>query len=417
MAWICCQLGAREHYAVPRALHARGALTKLVTDFWSSRGSEFLRTLPLSLKRDLRARYHPDLADAEVEGLNFSMLKFEIISRMRRQSGWTQTIARNRWFQHKVVSILSNFELPPSNSQPILFAYSYAALELLKHAKKHGWQTVLGQIDPGPVEEKIVAEEVAREPELGATWQPAPQAYWDLWREECNLADRIVVNSKWARSALEKAGIWSNKIRIIPLAYERPTETKAFIRTYPTQFNQQRPLRVLFLGQINLRKGVAQLLKAIRLLKNEPIEFQFVGPVQISIPNDLKESVRLRWFGAVSRSDVDTFYRNADVLIFPTLSDGFGLTQLEAQAWSLPIIASRFCGEVVEDGQNGLRLEDLTAEAIARAVRQCIVNPELLVQFARNSGELNAFSLTEFGEGLLEVGSDYLPKADPMGRS
>jgi hypothetical protein len=163
MGWICCQLGAREHYAVPRALHARGALTKLVTDFWSSPGSVFLRVLPLSLKQDLQGRYHPGLANADVEGLNFSALKFELLSRLRRQTGWTQTMARNRWFQRKTASALSACKLPPSNSQPVLFAYSYAALELLKHAKERGWRTVLGQIDPGPVEERIVDEEVACE--------------------------------------------------------------------------------------------------------------------------------------------------------------------------------------------------------------------------------------------------------------
>src|SRR6266581_5983248 len=94
-SWICCQLGAREHYAIPRALHSRGALAKLVTDFWSSPGSRYLRALPSSLKQDLRGRYHPDLAYADVEGLNFSGLKFEIISRMRGRRGWAQIMARN----------------------------------------------------------------------------------------------------------------------------------------------------------------------------------------------------------------------------------------------------------------------------------------------------------------------------------
>jgi glycosyltransferase involved in cell wall biosynthesis len=351
------------------------------------------------------------LAYADVEGVNFSALTFEIISRLRRQSGWTQTIARNRWFQRKVVSVLSAYQPSTLNSQPVLFAYSYAALELLKHAKERGWRTVLGQVDPGPVEEKIVTEEVAREPELGAMWQPAPQAYWDRWHEECDLADRIVVNSEWSRNALEKAGVSPVKICVVPLAYEPPAETKTFARKYPDQFDETRPMRVLFLGQINLRKGVARLLKAIRLLENEPIEFQFVGPVQLSIPHDIQNNPRLRWFGAVSRSDVDTFYRSADVLIFPTLSDGFGLTQLEAQAWSLPIIASHSCGEVVEHGSNGLLLEELTAEAITGAVCQCLANPELLVHFARNSVEPRAFLLTKLGEALLEGASDCLSKA------
>ena len=400
-SWICCQLGAREHYAVPRALHSRGALAKLVTDFWCPPGSRYFRLLPSSLKHDLRGRYHSDLTNTDVEGLNFSALTFELISRVRGQSGWRQIMARNRWFQRRVVAYLSSSRLSVVGYQPIVFAYSYAALEILRHARKRGWRTVLGQIDPGPVEEKIVAEEVAREPELGATWRPAPQAYWDLWREECDLADRIVVNSKWSRTALIQGGVPSEKLSVIPLAYEQPAKTKAFERRYPDRFDEQRPLRVLFLGQINLRKGIARLLKAIRLLENQPIEFQLVGPVQISIPHDMQNNPRLRWFGPVSRSQVETFYRNADVLIFPTLSDGFGLTQLEAQAWSLPIIASRFCGDVVCDGKNGLVLSDSSAESIASVLRSCLHEPSRLRAFAKNAVTTERFGLNLVGKDLL----------------
>ena len=41
-------------------------------------------------------------------------------------------------------------------------------------------------------------------------------------------------------------------------------------------------MRVLFLGQVNLRKGVARLLQAARTLRDEPVEFWIVGPVQIA---------------------------------------------------------------------------------------------------------------------------------------
>jgi glycosyltransferase involved in cell wall biosynthesis len=347
----------------------------------------------------LRGRYHPDLADADVEGLNFSSLSFEVISQMRGRRGWAQIMARNKWFQRKVVSVLSAYQPSTLNSQPVVFAYSYAALDLLEHVKKRGWSTVLGQIDAGPVEEKIVAEEVACESELGAPWQPAPQAYWDLWSEECNLADRIVVNSEWSRSALIKAGIDGDKLSVIPLAFEGPSEGPP-AKQYPKKFSPERPMRILFLGQIHLRKGVARLLKAIRLLENEPIEFQFVGPVQISIPHDLQNNPHIRWLGAVSRSEVGAFYGNADVLIFPTLSDGFGLTQLEAQAWSLPIIASQYCGEVVTNGTNGLVLTGLSGETIADALRSCLCEPSQLRSFAANAGLGEKFKLKTVAKKL-----------------
>ena len=122
---------------------------------------------------------------------------------------------------------------------------------------------------------------------------------------------------------------------------------------------------MLFLGQINLRKGIGPLLDAIRLLRGEPIEVSLVGPIQISIPSDLRDDPQVRWVGPVPHEHTARFYRDADVFLFPTFSDGFGLTQLEAQAWKLPIVATKFCGNVVEDGRNGWLLPEVSPCAIA----------------------------------------------------
>ena len=65
-------------------------------------------------------------------------------------------------------------------SQLVLCSYSYTALEPFRYAKANGWKTLLVQIDPGPEEERIVAEEAARVPELAGGWQAAPPEYWDF---------------------------------------------------------------------------------------------------------------------------------------------------------------------------------------------------------------------------------------------
>ena len=80
----------------------------------------------------------------------------------------------------------------------------------------------------------------------------------------------------------------------------------------------------------------------------------------------------MKWFGAVTRNQAANYYRNADVFILPTLSDGFAITQLEAQAHRLPLIASSRCGDVVEHNVNGLLLNDPSVEAIESAIRFCL---------------------------------------------
>jgi glycosyltransferase involved in cell wall biosynthesis len=302
-------------------------------------------------------------------------------------------------------------QLSTVDYQPILLSYSYTALEPFRYAKAHGWKTLLVQIDPGPEEEAIVAREAACVRELAAGWQPAPSEYWALWREECKLADRIVVNSEWSREALVRRGVPREKVSVIPLAYETPevriqeSEVRG-ARSYPARFTQERPIRVLFLGLINLRKGAARLLEAARILRDEPVEFWMVGPVETAHASTIGNAGRVKWFGPVTRNQATEFYRDADVFILPTLSDGFGITQLEAQAHGLPVIASKFCGKVVDNGLDGIVLEEPTAACIAAAVRDCIGDTDRLQKLAAASRLRDEFTIQALAKRLQKLGAD-----------
>jgi glycosyltransferase involved in cell wall biosynthesis len=402
-SFIVCQLGAREHYAIPRALHQQEKLAHLITDAWVAPKSSF-NLLPKHLLTNLRERFHPKLASASISGFNNSLIGFEIQQKISSKSDWETIIARNKWFQNKSIKILAKLA-PRLSSSTILFAYSYAALDLFKFAKKQGWQTVLGQIDPGIYEEQLVKKECDLYSQYLSISRSPPTQYWQNWQQECDLADRIVVNSQWSSQALQKTGIATDKIKIIPLAYQQlettTNLTKNFTKPYPPKFSQDRPLRVLFLGQIILRKGVARIFEAIKLLTNEPIEFWFVGSLGLNIPQEIQTNAKIKWFGTVSRSTTVRYYQQADVFLFPTLSDGFGLTQLEAQAWQLPIITSTYCGSVVRDRVNGLILSDVTGREIVKTLLFCLQNPDLLSKFSQSSTQiLSQFSVSQLSDRL-----------------
>lgn len=323
----------------------------------------------------MKDRWHGGLAGERVTAWNGRMLAFELAQRLRRRRGWEVTIARNRVFQRLVAADLERFD--PGPGEVVLFSYSYAARELFRVARRRGWRTVLGQIDPGPEEERIVAAERERYAHLASSWQPAPASYWDEWREEVELADEVMVNSEWSRRCLRKEGVADDKLRVVPLVYEEPrcavedaagaSGGHAPCRT-PGAIAEAASLRVLFLGQINLRKGVGRLLDAMRLLRDEPIELVLAGPTQIP-PGAWADLPRVRWVGPVPRSEVGGHYAAADCFILPTLSDGYALTQLEALARGLPVIASKHCGEAVTHGRNGWILEDLEPATIAEMLR------------------------------------------------
>jgi glycosyltransferase involved in cell wall biosynthesis len=141
-----------------------------------------------------------------------------------------------------------------------------------------------------------------------------------------------------------------------------------------------RRLRALFLGSIILRKGVGQLFDAIRQLKNEPLDFTFAGPIGVRVPEDIRAMPHVRFLGPVDRATASRLYRESDVFLFPTLSDGFGLTQLEALGYALPIIASANCGRVVEHGVSGLVLAEVTPDCIAETIMLLVRDRNLLAQ-------------------------------------
>lgn len=268
----------------------------------------------------------------------------------------------------------------------MLFSYSYTARKPFRFAKQRGWRTVLSQIDAGQQMQQIEQQLLQQHGGRGHEITSPPSTYWQSWREELLLADRIVVNSEWTRQTTLAQGVEASKIHVIPLSYEPPAEVAAFQRTVPEVFDQTRPLRALFLGQVTLLKGIMGLLNAMEFLRDAPVELHVAGPVRVSVPDRFQRHPAIHWYGKISRSCLSAFYRQADVFLFPTFCDGFGITQLEAQAWQVPVMSSKFCGDVVVDGVNGIRLRDLTAENIARTLRELAANPRRLEQLSRDSG-------------------------------
>ena len=364
--WWVFQIGAREHYAVPRALELAGRLGGVVTDFWVPPGGWWSRWG----SQRMRDRFHGELGGARVESFNWRMGVFEGMLRMRRVRGMAAPMARNERFQELALERLRRL---PAGADVTVFSYSYAAREIFRYARTRGWRTVLGQIDPGPEEERIVGEEHEREgARFGARWTPAPGRYWELWREEVTLADRVLVNSEWSRECLKREGIAGEKMVVVPLVFSGGGTGATLVDGDGEPLSaeggeERRPFRVLFLGQINLRKGVARLLEAMRLLRGEAIELVLAGPAGID-PLSWADLPSVRWVGPIPRSEVAGYYRGADLFILPTLSDGYALTQLEAMAHGLPVLASRCCGAAVRPGENGFVIEDLSAAGIAEAI-------------------------------------------------
>ncbi|WP_144059887.1 glycosyltransferase family 4 protein [Rhodopirellula sallentina] len=339
------------------------------------------------------------MANASVQSPGLFFFAEEVAARAKGLAGWDRIIHRNDWYERFAVSRL----VPLDESPRTLFSFSYAARLAVRSARSKGWTTVVDQIDPGPEEERIVAREHERYSQVKSSWRPAPKSYWDAWHEEMELCDRVIVNSPWSAECLRGESIDPGKIDIVPLVYVPPGENGLLgdckdaveQRTVASVKTADR-LRILFLGQVNLRKGIGRLVDAMRLLVDDSrFELTLAGPSEID-PDLWSSLPNVHFVGPLRRSDVAAAYRAADVFILPTLSDGYALTQLEALSYGLPVIASRHCGAAVTHGENGLVLPDLEPSTIAATI----------VQFFESDWDLNsivapAFSLKDLSRRLV----------------
>ncbi len=378
---ICAQIGARDHYAYARAFQRAGLLESLMTDIWQPPGG----LLPGRLGARLKDRWHPELAGAAVTSWNARMLTFELEQRLRGRDGWDKMLARNGLFQQLALSQLKTRPQahPTASPSPTLFSYSYAARGLFRAAKARGWMTILGQIDPGPVETRRVAEVERAWPQYQTRRTAPPAGYYDAWHEELALADRVMVNSEWSREALIAEGVPEAKLVVVPIPYEE--EFTQPVRDYPACFTQERPLRLLFLGQINGRKGVCELLEAMLELKDEPVELAMVGRSQMEVPDRVRSLAAVHWHGQIAHHGAGRFFDHADLFVLPTHSDGFGLTQVEALAHGLPVLTTPFCAQVVDNGVNGRVLSDASVRSIVTAIREVLANPRQLADWSANA--------------------------------
>ena len=385
MSWTVIQLGSREHYAIPIALHGTRVLDRCLTDTWLS---ETASSLARPFSPSLSARRSGQLSDDKVVSNTLGRLMIDVRMRLRGTGLWDSILERNKWFDEWAAK--QSTEVGSST----VFSYSYTARLAFCEARSRGARCILGQIDPGPREEEVVLEATKNYRHLAPPADRAPQQYWDLWREEIAMADKIVVNSPWSAKLLVEAGVDAAKLVEIPLVYApeaRSDENRSEAeiaegnRVTGDESKEERRkggkadrLQALFLGSVILRKGVGQLFDAIKMLKSEPVDFTFAGPIGVKIPDEVSQLPNVRFLGPVDKATAGELYRDSDVFLFPTLSDGFGLTQLEAFGHGLPIISSTHCGQVVQDRVSGLILSEVSPEVIADSSMQLVRDRDLL---------------------------------------
>jgi len=152
-------------------------------------------------------------------------------------------------------------------------------------------------------------------------------------------------------------------------------------------------VQILFLSNLIETKGVFVLLDACALLHQKQVSFNCVfvgGNGDVNEEQFAEQAQKLNlashvsYLGKKYGNEKDAVFENADIFVFPTFyhNETFGLVNLEAMQYSIPVISTFEGGipDVIEDGVTGFLVQQKDAQALADKLEILINNPELSKQ-------------------------------------
>ena len=250
------------------------------------------------------------------------------------------------------------------------YLFTQVALESLRWCRRESIPTVLDNPNGHIRNYQQVCERESRR------WfgtklhgHPSP-AMVERVEEEYELADRIRVYSEWGKQSMLRFGVPEDKLHVLH-------QTVNLERFCPAAVPppDQGPLRVCYVGSLDLRKGFVYLLQAIRAVGVKRIQLRMVGSTGDRQRAKLlaRESAGLQI--EVAPGDSLPVYQDSELLVIPTLEDGLPFVLVEGLACGLPVIVSREAGasECVRQGQTGWLVPAGDVEALAAALEQALL--------------------------------------------
>jgi len=218
-------------------------------------------------------------------------------------------------------------------------------------------------------------------------------------------AAAVIVPSETTRRDVERFMPWATaRIRVIPLGVDKRfsvLQDEAATRRLQTTYGLTGPY-ILFVGGLEPKKNLARLIGAFHLLKQRrdlPHRLVLAGAPSWD-RSDVERAIRETGLGEavllpgfVPPDLLPALYRGAELFVFPSLYEGFGLPPLEAMACGTPVIVSDrgALPEIAGPGAlavNPLMTSDI-AEAMESVLTQCDVRTELIARGLRRAAEFS----------------------------
>jgi glycosyltransferase involved in cell wall biosynthesis len=355
------------------AFYERDALKRYVTGLINDESSrvqnlfcKFARLTGYDLRRQLRRRSLTNIPVEITQQYPLGETMRTVVSKFDRDKRLTDRVFH--WATRRFDQMAATRGLTGMNA---VYAYEYTCRQTLPAAKARGISTIYEV--PSPQHDfvyDILHPEFEKFPELITpyyTYCRERQAERTQHRkEEFEAADIIISNSRFTRDSFESKGWDAEKIHVVPLGAPPPID-EADVATP----NPEKPLQALWAGTFSIRKGAHYLLdawkewnpgKRARLVIHGAIDL----PAQLMA--DLPDSIEVH--GSIPRDELYAVYQESDLLMFPTLCDGFGMVTTEGFSKGLPVLTTRNAGssDLVRHQENGLLIEPADAAALAESL-------------------------------------------------
>lgn len=244
---------------------------------------------------------------------------------------------------------------------------------------------------------------------------------WQFAIQGMRKANHIItVSSHTKKDTINCLQIPPNKIAVIPNAVDptfHPTSPETIYVFRQQQHISSDTVCMLNVGSNNARKNISTLLEVVAALRNEgfPIHFWKVGA---DFNNKQKYFIKenalntcITYLGQPDEETLITIYNAADVLVAPSLYEGFGLTVIEAMACGTAVVASNITSLPEVAGDAAILTDPLDVKAIVEAIRKLHHEPayrqELVHKGLKQAGQ---FTWQKTAEQVAKVYETTLAK-------
>ena len=228
-------------------------------------------------------------------------------------------------------------------------------------------------------------------------WPAIFHACYRNSRLQTTVVASMVALHRWLKTWIRTVDIYiiftnffKNKFIEWGLPADKLVVKPHFVYPDPGMRSESTGQYALFIGRLDLEKGVETLLKAWQYLPNVPLKIRGNGRLFNDVATASRQMPAIKLIpGFLSKAELMHLIKGAKFLVWPSEGwyENFGLVAIEAFACGVPVIASRIgaMAEIVEDGRTGLLFEPGDPEDLAEKVAWAWAHPEEMAEMGQEA--------------------------------